>query len=312
MAGRAGRSRPTLRAIVCTLGLLAVLLPACGEDAAHLRARLDSRTPARIVVLAPNLTEIIYALGLGDRVVGVGDYGDHPPEVREEPRLGGLLDPHLEAIVQLAPDLVVLLPSQQDTAARLAAVGIESLVVESEDTLEDIYRAVRRVAARCGVPEAGVALVRRLRRELAPRPLAGAPRVLLVVGRPAGTLGGLTVAGADTFYDQLLTRLGAVNVAAGSGMRYPQLDLEAVVRAAPQVVVELQGEGLSARDGRALVDDWSALDSLPAVRHDCVIVIEGDFAFVPGPRLPRIYNALRAAIESCSAMPRALVGEAAS
>lgn len=273
---------------------------ACGGDVARNGAPPATRAPERIVVLAPNLTEIVYALGLGERVVGVGDYGDYPPEVREQPRLGGLLDPHMEAIVKLRPDLVVLLPSQQDVADQLAALGIGTLVVESEDTLEDIFGAVRRIAERCGVPEAGAALVQRLRRELAPRPLAGAPRVLVVVGRPAGTLGGLTVAGADTFYDQLLTRLGAVNVAAGSGMRYPQFDLETVVRAAPQVVVELQGAGLSDREERALKEDWSALDTLPAVRHECVKVVEGDFTFIPGPRLPRIYDALREAIASCA------------
>lgn len=291
--------------MTAALALLAGFALTCGEKSAREGTRPPSSAPQRIVVLAPNLTEIVYALGLGERVVGVGDYGDYPPEVREQPRLGGLLDPHMETIVKLRPDLVVLLPSQQDVANQLAALDIEPLVVESEDTIEDIFAAVRRIAERCGVPEAGAALVQRLRRELAPRPLAGAPRVLVVVGRPAGTLGGLTVAGADTFYDQLLTRLGAVNVAAGSGMRYPQFDLETVVRAAPQVVVELQGAGLSDREERSLKEDWSALDTLPAVRHECVKVIEGDFTFIPGPRLPRIYDALREAITSCAPARRA-------
>ncbi|MGH9380960.1 MAG: ABC transporter substrate-binding protein, partial [Thermoanaerobaculia bacterium] len=130
------------------------------------------------------------------------------------------------------------------------------------------------------------------------------------VGRPPRTLGGLTAAGAGTFYDQLLHGLGAVNVAAVGSMRYPQLNLEAVVRSAPQVVIELQGGGLGARGREELIRDWAALESLPAVRHDCVTVIEGDFVFVPGPRLPRIYEALREAILSCAAAFLQDAGEA--
>jgi iron complex transport system substrate-binding protein len=293
---------------------LLLLLPglalACGRDATRPVPPAAGRTPERLVVLAPNLTEIVYALGLGDRVVGVGNYGDFPPEVSDKPRLGGLLDPHLEAIVELAPDLVVLMPSQQELADRLAGLGIDALVVESEDTIEDILAAVRRIAGRCGVADAGAALTRRLRRQLAPRPLPGSPRVLVTVGRPQGSLGGLTAAGADTFYDQLLQRLGAVNVAAASRMRYPQLNLEVVVRAAPDVIIELQGTGLSARGRYGLPGDWKPLDTLPAVRHGCVTVVEGDFAFVPGPRLPQIYEALREAIESCAAVSSASGGEA--
>ncbi|MGH9379648.1 MAG: helical backbone metal receptor, partial [Thermoanaerobaculia bacterium] len=147
------------RAPVGVLALAVGLALACGEGSGRRQVPDAGRVPERLVVLAPNLTEIVYALGLGDRVVGVGNYGDFPPEVRDKPRLGGLLDPHLEAIVQLEPDLVVLLPSQQDVADRLAALGVGVLVVESEDTLEDIFAAVRRIAERCGVPRVGAALV---------------------------------------------------------------------------------------------------------------------------------------------------------
>src|SRR5690606_22554892 len=126
--------------------------------------------PQRLVSLAPNLTELVFALGLGERLVGVGDYDVLPPGAPELPRLGGLLDPNLEALIGLRPDLVLLLPSQQEVADQMQRVGVASLVVAAEDTIADVEEAALAIAARCGVEEAGRELVAGLRRELAPRP----------------------------------------------------------------------------------------------------------------------------------------------
>src|SRR6185295_15604866 len=88
--------------------------------------------PRRIVAVAPSAVELLFALGLGDRVVGVGDHVAWPPAATELPRLGGLLDPRLETVATLRPDLAVLLPSERELGERLAALGVEGLVVPHE------------------------------------------------------------------------------------------------------------------------------------------------------------------------------------
>ena len=198
LATRPVRRLPGLRALP---PLAAALLLACwagwgcGGDAPPDRPAAD---PQRIVTLAPNLTEIAFELGLGDRVVGVSQYALWPPEAAERPRLGGLFDPNLERTVALEPDLAIVLPSQEEVARHLEGVGVPSLTVGIE-TLDDLEAAVRAIAERCGVPEAGKELAERLRRELAPRPVPGAPPAVVVLDRDAqgsnDGAGGLLVAG---------------------------------------------------------------------------------------------------------------------
>lgn len=251
-------------------------------------------SPRRIVVLAPSLTETLFALGLGPRVVGVGDFSHFPPEVLSRPRLGGLFDPNLERIVALHPDLAVLLPSERDLGDKLSRLGIASLVVRNEN-LADVEHGFTAIADRCGVPETGRRLAAELHRDLAPRPprppRKGAPlRVVLSVGRQAGRLTDLLVAGPGTFYDELLTRLGARNAFADAPVRYPQVALEEVLTRAPEVILEIREDLPSPAVARQLTTEWWGLPQLQAASRAQVFVLAGDYVVVPGPRLPRLYR----------------------
>ncbi|HET9767911.1 MAG TPA: helical backbone metal receptor [Thermoanaerobaculia bacterium] len=251
----------------------------------------------RIIAVAPSAAELVFALGLGDRVVGVGEYVTWPAEATKLPRLGGLLDPRLETVVALRPDLAVLLPSERELGERLTALGVDVLVVPHE-TVDDVARAARAVATRAGVPAAGERLARSLERDLAPSPLpagAGHPKVLLVAERERGQLAQLLLAGPGTFLDELLRRLGASNAAADAPLSWPQVSLEEVVARRPDVIVELQPRALSAAEVAALRADWRGVPGLPAGSVK-VAVVAGDWALVPGPRLPILYRELRRAL----------------
>ena len=138
--------------------------------------------PQRILALAPSVAETAFALGLGDRVVGVGDYVHWPPEAAARPRLGGLINPNLEAMVRLRPDLAILLPSEEDIARSLRRLEIEVLTVESE-SLADLGETAMAIGRRCGVPDRAEELRRGLVRGLAPREIAGGRSVMVTVGR---------------------------------------------------------------------------------------------------------------------------------
>jgi ABC-type Fe3+-hydroxamate transport system substrate-binding protein len=120
---------------------------------------------------------------------------------------------------------------------------------------------------------------------------------MISVGRSAGRLGEVTAAGRRTFYDELLTRLGAVNVFADAPTRYPQVGLEEIVVRKPDLILELRPDPLTPEKKAAVVRDWSALPQIPAVRDDRVVVIAGDYTMLPGPRLPRLYREMRTVME---------------
>ncbi len=287
-------------AVVPALAAAALLtLAGCraGEVAAPAAA---ARTPTRLVTLAPSLTETAYALGLGDRVAGVSDYSAWPPAAAAKPRLGGLYNPDLERIVALRPDLVLLLPSQRDLAAKLTALGLASRIVPS-DSLQDVERAFVTVGDLCGAGALGRTLAARFHAALAPRRAAlaadGRPlAVLLVAGREPGRLANLLAAGPGTFLDELLTRLGGRNVFADAPVRYPQVALEEVVARAPDVILELQNDPLPPAAERRLAADWQSLPRVPAVAGGRIETIAGNYVLIPGPRLPLLYDAMAAAL----------------
>jgi iron complex transport system substrate-binding protein len=226
----------------------------------------------------------------------VGDYTYWPPEAVRKPHLGGLFNFNLERIVSLRPDLAVLGYFERDLAAKLRPLKIDVLIVPNE-SLGDVERSFHAISRRCGVAEAGDRLAAEWRAGLVPDPLPGPPlKVLLSVGRPPGRLGEISVAGHGTFLDELLGRLGAVNVFADSPTLYPQIGAEEIVARKPDVVLELRSDPQTPDQAAAIVRDWQPLSQVPAVRDHAVQVIAGTFVLIPGPRLPLLYKAMREAL----------------
>lgn len=276
-----------------------LLLPACRGRGGPADGTVAAppRAPARrIIALTPSLVETLFALGLGDRVVAVGDYTRWPEEAVRKPHVGGLFNPNLERIVSLRPDLAVLLPSEKDLGAKLEPLGIDLLIVPDE-SLADVERSFHVIAERCGVPEAGDRFAAQWRAGLSLPPLPGPPlKVMISVGRPTGKLGEIVVAGHGTYLDELLGRLSAVNVFADSPTLYPQISIEEIVARKPDVILELRADPQTPEQAAALVHDWQPLSEVPAVRNGAVQVIAGTHVLIPGPRIPQFYREMREAL----------------
>lgn len=284
---------------------LYLLRPTCSRWALIvLAAALWTALPAaappagarRVVCMAPAFTEICFALGHGDAVAGVTDYCDFPDAARRRPRVGGFLNPNLEAIIRLAPDLVLLVPEEAELAQRLGALGIRAEVL-SLYTLADIERAMRVIAEWLGDPAAGAALARSWRRELQAvareGPAVAAPRVMVVVGRNPSSLNNVFVAGPETFIGELVQLAGGRNVYRGK-VRYPSLSLEGIAHADPEVIVEMYpGMKLDTAQMAALARDWDRLPALAAVRSRRVHVLADAYLAIPGPRAVAIARTLR-------------------
>jgi iron complex transport system substrate-binding protein len=269
----------TLRAVAILA--LAVGLAACDPPPA---ARGGSD---RIVSLAPSVTEILFGLGAGDRLVGVCGQCNWPAEVEQLPRVGGYLAPSVEAVLAVEPGLVVVVPSpgNREAVRAVERAGVPVLVV-GDRTLDDLRGAIRAIAAALGDPERGEALVARIDGELEAvrRRVAGLPsrRVLLVVGhRP------LIVAGGGTLQDELLRIAGGTNVAADVGQAFPQIATEVVVERAPDVILDA---AMGTEEGGR--DLFAPLTSVPAVANGRVVAIQPDALFRAGPRVGEAAAAL--------------------
>lgn len=245
----------------------------------------------RVVSLVPAATEALFALGAGDRVVGVGSHDAWPPEAGLLPRVGALLDPDVERIVTLTPGLVVVDPSQRALTRQLEAMGIEPFPWATAD-LGSLYERIRALAGRLGVADRGEALAVRIDTELravVPRSLAvPPPRVLLVFGRRPGSFAQMWVSGGRGFLHELIALAGGSNVFGGVELPSFKAGLEVVVAERPEVIIETRA-GASAADRAVIEAEWRALPGLDSVR---VGVLDSRAALVPGPRLPETARAM--------------------
>src|SRR5262249_53390190 len=196
--------------------------------------------PKRIVSTSPSITETLFALGLGDRVIGVSTYCRYPPAVLALPKIGTFIKPDPEKIAVLRPDLVIVqkAKSPQPLPNRLAALDIKYAEVEP-GSLAEVYTMIGdigRATASQGQAEALVAKIRgRLDAIRAEASGAGAPpAVLLIVGRDPGLLSNLVGAGPGAYLDELIGIAGGKNVLADSKVEYPRISMGTVVRPPPE------------------------------------------------------------------------------
>lgn len=241
--------------------------------------------PQRIVSLAPSVTEMLFALGVGDRVVGVSTYCDYPEAATHIDKVGTFLQPNVERILAKQPDLVIAVPSPGNRAPveRLRDLGLHVLIVNPE-RIAEILDAIRSIAAAVGEPAAGARLVADIERDVqaVEAKVAGAPpvRTLMLVGRAP-----FIAAGTGTYQDELVTRAGGINIASHSGQRWPNLSLEFIVAQAPQVIIDASMGSEEAADRSASEAFWSDFPTVPAVRDHRIHGYRAYELLRPGPRV---------------------------
>jgi iron complex transport system substrate-binding protein len=251
-------------------------------SAAHASfAQATSAYPQRIVSLAPSVTEALFALGFGQRLVGVTTYCDYPADARKLPKIGGFMSPSLEVIVAKRPNLVIGVSSATDPvkAREMERLGLKVTLI-SLASVSDILSSFKNIARLLGNPQAGDDLVRKITGQFdaVQRRVAGARRraTLLAVGlRP------LVAVGGRNFIDELITLAGGENIAGNAGQPWLNLPDEYVVAKAPQVIIEA---GMGSERGES-AKHWEDLKSIPAVKERRVYAYPSDKILRPGPRI---------------------------
>jgi iron complex transport system substrate-binding protein len=262
---------------------LSLLLVVSIIAAAHVVIAHAASTPAsrRIVSLAPSVTETLFALGFGSRLVGVTTHCDYPAEARKIAKIGGFTSPSLEVIVAKRPDLVIGVSSATDPvkAKEMERLGLKVTLL-SLATVGDILNSMRTIARLLGDQQAGEKLVNKITAQFdqVKGRIAGAPRrtTLLAVGRRP-----LVAVGGHNFIDELITMAGGVNIAGNASQPWLNLPDEYVVAKAPQVIIEA---GMGSERSES-TKHWMDLKSIPAVKESRVYAYPSDKILRPGPRI---------------------------
>jgi iron complex transport system substrate-binding protein len=245
--------------------------------------------PKRIISLVPNVTEILFAIGAGPQVVAVSTYDVEPPEVRALPTVGALVDPDTERIIAMKPDLVITYGSQTDLQTQLKATRIPYFDYR-HGGLDHIMVTMRALGERTGHAAQADQVSRKLQTSIdaVRKRVAGKPRpkVLLVFGREPGSLRNIYASAGRGFLHDMLEAAGGEDVLKDLDKESAQISTETILARAPEVILELNAANrLNDADLKAVLDPWSALSAVPAVKNKRVIVLMGSGLTVPGPRV---------------------------
>jgi iron complex transport system substrate-binding protein len=244
---------------------------------------------SRIVSLAPSVTETLFALGLGDKVVGRTRYDTYPPEVSEIQEVGGYYDPNYESIVALRPDLVIILVEHQGPEKYLTALGLNLIKVNNQ-TIDGILESISIIGNACGKKEEAELMVASLQRRMKAIREKTAdlsrPQVMISIGRNMGSdeFQELYIAGQDGFYDEMLRIAGGLNAYRGR-VKYPTVSNESVLKLNPEVIIDVvthpgQLEGMEEK----VMATWERFLGRTGMEKRRVYVLAQDFMVIPGPR----------------------------
>jgi cobalamin transport system substrate-binding protein len=249
--------------------------------------RTPASQPQRIISVVPSATETLFALGLSDRVIAVGDYDPVPPEVGSKPRIGGLLNPNIEKIIEYRPDLVITYGTQEVLQDRLKTIGIRLYPFTHggvDHTLEFILDLGKTVGAEDKAREIAARIRKEFQNIRAHEP-ASRPKVLLVHNRAAGVLGSFYSIGSRAFQHELIQIAGGEDIFADVDKEVLQPTVEEVIARMPDIIIETLAPPLDAKEAAQRTADWAAFRSVPAVRNHRVYVVAEEFLLLPGPRL---------------------------
>ncbi len=241
--------------------------------------------PKRIVSLSPSINEIIYGIGDWKNVVGVTIYSDFPPEVTNLPTVGGWINPNLEAIVALKPDLVIMIKDQDKIFGdKIRKLGLKTLFIEST-TIKDISDSIIKIGKALGRDKEAGEVSENFESTLDEIRLktknASLKRVLFVVGRNPGTLEDIYIISRKSYIDQIITIAGGENIIKNDVFSV-KISKEAILSLNPEVIIEVNHEKINKEETLKV---WNALKEVSAVKNKEVYILTDTVLLHPSQRV---------------------------
>ena len=251
-------------------------------------------TSQRVISTSPAITEILFALGAGNRVIGVTDFCSYPKQACRLPSIGGPLNPSTETWIALKPDLIIIQEDSKVIQKNAKILGIPTLTV-SVNNLKNILTSIQTMADALQMPQAGHQLAVKIKskiegyrthlKKIKPR------QVLMLLSDTNDPSRDLYAVGRGTFLNELLTIAGGNNVLPDTMAKYPKVSKEYIIAKSPEIIIEVGPKSnLSKEETLARKKTWGKFSTLRAVKNDRIYFIGADYILIPGPRLLNILN----------------------
>lgn len=255
---------------------------------------------SRIISTSPSITETLFELGLKDRVIAVTDFCEYPEDACQLPSIGGMLNPNMETIVSLTPDLIIHQPGNQRLHNNAISLGIKTLELRMGN-LEEIFESIKKLGVALNCQEQANKLALHLTTGIAfyQERLKGLPKkeVLLLLGDSSDPARDLYAAGPGTFLNELLNISGGNNIIRDSPVRYPKLSKEYIIEKSPEIIIEAGPKSnLSQNEIDLRIQKWNRFPTIEAVKKKQIYFIGTDYILIPGPRLLKIIERFSKAI----------------
>ncbi len=273
-------------------------------------------TPSRIISFAPSITETIFAVGAGEKLIGVTDFCNYPPEVKKISKLGGYKDPNYEAILRLKPDYAILLKEHTSVIDFLKSNNIPYLFIINH-TVKDILQTITEIGRVTGKPENAKVIRDSIEKELSVPKDYGLkfnkkrPKILLCIGRQdvgCGTISKIWVAGPTTFYNELITVAGGDNIIADSLLEYSVLCTESIIRLKPDIIIDVMANMYEV-SSKTVIEDWKKFDMIPAIQNNRVFALSDEYVNIPGPRILLLLKDFKRIVREYKKEKRVEMGE---
>ncbi len=239
--------------------------------------------PKRIVSLSPSITEILFCLGLEERIVGVSNHSDFPLQALAKPRVGSYINPNVERTISLNPDLILATAAgnPREFVDRMESLGLSVYTVFPKD-FDGILTSISHIAMVTGREQHGARVIRemRSRKERILQLTRGRikPKVFFQIGTAP-----IVTVGKGSFADDLISLAGGRNIAGGESMKYPRYSLEEILVKGPDVIIITSMDPRG--DSPKLAEHWNRWETIPAVKQGRVFVIDSDLVDLPSPRI---------------------------
>jgi iron complex transport system substrate-binding protein len=260
----------------------------------------NSKSASRVISTSPSITETLFELGLKDRVIAVTDFCKYPQEACQLPSIGGMINPSMETVVSLTPDLIIHASGNQRVANNARSLGIQTLQVDMGN-LAEIFATIKKLGSALNCQESAEKLLLRLNEGIAfyQERLKNLPRkeVLLLLGDSSDPSRDLYAAGPGTFLNELLNLSGGNNIIRDSPARYPKLSKEYIIEKSPEIIIEAGPKSdLPQKEIDLRIKDWGRFPTIKAVKNGQIHFIGADYILIPGPRLLKIIERFSKAI----------------
>jgi len=248
----------------------------------------NQSTTTRIISLAPHITEIIYALEAQDQLIAVSDFCNYPPDAQNKEKIGGLLNPNIEKMVSLKPTHLFGMPSHEKLNQQLESLGYK-IIMMSNERVSDVLACIKKIGQEIEREESARILIQNISQSLSSLKANKNDQVripaVLLIGRTKGSLQNMTVAGKETYINEIWELAGGNNIYDDLPTRYGSINLESLLVRNPAAIIEFDMQVNRSIKKVDLGSEWQLLKNNAAVKNEQVYVIGGNHTMIPGPRM---------------------------